>query len=102
MPKGDPAKGHLLFVNKTRNPKENPGHLLGPFHLAIDQQDRIWVSNAAGDWVSRFPASDPSPGKVETFKTGFSPSGLAVDSKGNVWVTCRRGPRIKARPFWSR
>ena len=97
MPKGDPAKGQLLFVNKTRNPKENPGHLLGPFHLAIDQQDRIWVSNAAGDWVSRFPASDPSPGKVEIFRTGFSPSGLAVDSKGNVWVTCRLGTSVKGR-----
>jgi uncharacterized protein (TIGR03000 family) len=91
MPKGDPAKGQLLFVNKTGNPKENPGRLAGPFHLAIDQQDRIWVSNAIGDWVTRFPAADPSPSKVETFKTGSSPSGLAVDSKGNVWITCRLG-----------
>ena len=97
MPKGDPAKGQLLFVNKTGNPRENPGRLVGPFHLAIDQQDRIWVSNAVADWVSRFPASDPSPSKVETFKTGYSPSGLAVDSKGNVWVTCRLGTSEKGR-----
>jgi hypothetical protein len=97
MPKGDAAKGQLLFVNKTGNPKENPGKLAGPFHLAIDQQDRIWVGNAIGDWVCRFPASDPSPSKVETFKTGYSPSGLAVDSKGNVWVTCRLGASDKGR-----
>ena len=50
-----------------------------------------------GDWVSRFPASDPSPDKVETFKTGYSPSGLAVDSKGNVWVTCRLGTSEKGK-----
>lgn len=89
MPKGDPTKGQLLFVNKTGNPRENPGKLLAPFHLGIDQQDRIWITNAAADWVTRFPASDPS--KVETFKAGFSGSGLAIDSLGNVWVTNRFG-----------
>ena len=97
MPKGDPAKGQLLFVNKTGNPRENPGRLAGPFHLAIDRKDRIWVTSAIGDWVTRFPASDPSPSKVETFKTGYSPSGLAVDSKGNVWITCRLGTSKKGR-----
>ena len=60
---------------------------LGPFHLGIDQQDRIWVTNAFGDHVTRFPASDPS--KVEKFKTGWSGSGLGIDSHGNVWVTNR-------------
>ena len=60
----------------------------GPFHLAMDQQDRIWVSNAA-DFVIRFPASDPT--KAEKFKTGDNNSGLNIDSKGNVWVTNRFG-----------
>ncbi len=68
---------------------------MAPFHLAIDQQDRIWVSNAAGDWVTRFAASDPT--KVETFKVGFSPSGLAIDSKGNVWVSNRLGSSERGR-----
>jgi streptogramin lyase len=87
MPKGDPAKGKLLFQNKTGDPKDNPGKLASPFHLAIDQKDHIWVSNVLADWVTRFRASDPS--KVETFKVGFSPSGMAIDSQGNVWVTNR-------------
>ena len=65
--------------------------LLGPFHLGIDQQDRIWVTNAIGDFVTRFPASDPN--KVEQFKAGFSGSGLGIDSQGNVWVTNRLGQR---------
>jgi uncharacterized protein (TIGR03000 family) len=97
MPKGDPSKGKLLFQNKTGNPKDNPGKLSAPFHLAIDQQDRIWVSNFVGNWVTRFPASDPT--KVETFKTGFSPGGMGIDSKGNVWIAnhfgnSKRGPTI--------
>ena len=87
MPKGDPSKGKLLFQNKTGDPRDHPGKLAGPFSLAIDQKDRIWVSNAVADWVTRFPASDPS--KVETFKVGFSPGGLAIDSQGNVWVPNR-------------
>jgi streptogramin lyase len=100
MPKGDPSKGKLLFQNKTGNPKENPGKLSAPFHLAIDQQDRIWVSNFVSDWVTRFPVSDPT--KVETFKTGFSPGGMGIDSKGNVWIAShfgnsKRGPAIFAK-----
>ena len=48
---------------------------VGPFHLGIDQQDRIWVTNGFAAHVTRFPASDPS--KVEKFKTGgYSGSGL--------------------------
>ena len=42
-----------------------------------------------GDFVTRFPAADPT--KVERFKTGFSGSGLGIDSQGNVWVTNRFG-----------
>ena len=39
--------------------------------------------------MTRFPATDPS--KVEKFKTGYSGSGLGIDSQGNVWVTNRFG-----------
>jgi hypothetical protein len=66
---------------------------LGPFHLGIDQQDRIWVTNAAGGHITRFPASDPS--KAEKFGTGWSGSGLGIDSQGNVWVTNRFGSSMR-------
>ena len=66
---------------------------VGPFHLGIDQQDRIWVTNAFGEHVTRFPASDPS--KAEKFKTGCSGSGLGIDSQGNVWVTNRLGNGVR-------
>ena len=86
FPKGDLTKGRIICEGF----KEDPCRALaGPFHLGIDQQDRIWVTNAIGDFVTRFPAADPT--KVERFKTGFSGSGLGIDSQGNVWVTNRFG-----------
>ena len=65
FPKGDPTKGRIICEGRTVEPCKS---LLGPFHLGIDQQDRIWVTNAFGAHVTRFPASDPT--KVEEFKTG--------------------------------
>jgi hypothetical protein len=65
LPKGDPDKVQFFFVNHTSDPLNNPGHLLAPFSIAIDQQNRIWVANGGGDWVTRFPADDPT--KVEKF-----------------------------------
>jgi hypothetical protein len=89
LPQGDPSKVQFFCQNKTGDPLKNPCKLLAPFALAIDQQDRIWVTNIVSDKVVRFPASDPS--KVEVFKAGYSGSGLAIDSLGNVWITNKLG-----------
>ena len=86
FPKGDWTKGKIICEGRTVEPCRS---FVGPFHLGIDQQDRIWVTNALGAHVTRFPTSDPS--KVEKFKTGYSGSGLGIDSRGNVWVTNRLG-----------
>jgi len=88
FPKGDWTRGQIVCEGDSAEPCKS---FLGPFHLAIDQQDRIWVSNASNK-VTRFPAADPS--KAENFKTGFVNSGLNVDSQGNVWVTNRFGDRL--------
>jgi hypothetical protein len=88
FPKGDWTKGRIVCEGDSAEPCKS---FLGPFHLAIDQQDRIWVSNAS-DKVTRFPAADPS--KVENFKTGIVNSGLNIDSQGNVWVTNRFGDKL--------
>jgi hypothetical protein len=85
FPKGDWTRGRIVCEGDSAEPCKS---FLGPFHLAIDQQDRIWVSNGS-DKVTRFPAADPS--KVENFKTGIVNSGLNIDSQGNVWVTNRFG-----------
>jgi streptogramin lyase len=86
FPKSDPTKGRIVCEGDDAEPCKS---FKAPFHLGIDQQDRIWVSDSGTDHVTRFPASDPS--KVETFKSGFSSSGLGIDSQGNVWVTNRFG-----------
>jgi hypothetical protein len=86
FPKGDLTKGRIVCEGSTEEPCKS---FLGPFHLGIDQQNRIWVSNAFAEHVTRFPTADPS--KAENFDVGASPSGLNIDSQGNVWVTNRFG-----------
>lgn len=86
FPKGDIAKGRIVCEGETQEPCKS---FRGPFHLAIDQRNRIWVSNSGVPHVTRFPASDPS--KAENFPTGINNSGLAIDSGGNVWITNRFG-----------
>jgi len=44
FPKGDWTKGRIVCEGDSAEPCKS---FLGPFHLAIDQQDRIWVSNAS-------------------------------------------------------
>ncbi len=83
---GDLTKGRIVCEGAAEEPCKS---FLGPFHLAIDQQDRIWVSNAFAEHVTRFPAADPR--KAENFYAGASPAGLNVDSQGNVWITTRFG-----------
>ena len=89
FPNGDPSKVQFFCQNKSSDPLKNPCKLLLPFAIAIDQQNRIWVTNLIGDSVSRIDASDPS--KIASFKVGYSGSGLAVDSLGNVWIANRLG-----------
>jgi hypothetical protein len=68
----------------------NVAGLAAPFDIEIDTQDRVWVSNSASDTVIRFPKDDPT--KVETFRAGISVHAMAIDSKGNVWVTSNVSP----------
>ena len=86
FPKGDLTKGRIVCEGDEVEPCKS---FKAPFHLAIDQQDRIWVSNSGTDHLTRFPAADP--GKAENFKSGINTSGLGIDSQGNVWVTTRFG-----------
>jgi streptogramin lyase len=91
LPQGDASKAKTYCqVPAGKSRKDNPCKLSGPFHLAIDQKDRIWVTNAVGDTVTRFPASDPT--KLEVFPTGgHSGKGMAIDSRGNAWIANTAG-----------
>ena len=86
FPKGDLTKGRIVCEEDSSEPCKS---FAAPFHLAIDAQDRIWVSNSGIDHVTRFHAADPS--KAENFKSGFNTSGLAIDSQDNIWIADRFG-----------
>jgi len=84
IPGGDISKARILGRTVDGKPVDGTLQVKGPFGIAIDQQDRIWITNSGSDTVVRFPASDP--GKAEEFKVGFSPHAIAIDSKGNAWI----------------
>jgi hypothetical protein len=95
LPGGDPEKGRILGRTVDGKPVDGTLQVKGPFHLAVDQQDRIWVTGTP-DTVTRFPASDP--GKAEQIKVGLVPRGVAIDSLGNAWVANALGhPRTKEK-----
>ena len=85
FPKGDISKGRIVCEGSSQEPCKS---FSSPFHLAIDQRNRIWVSNAT-DKVTRFDAANPT--KPQNFRTGINDSGLAIDNEGNVWITNRFG-----------
>jgi hypothetical protein len=89
FPQGDITKGRIVCEGDSAEPCKS---FMAPFHLAIDQQDRIWVANTGLPHVTRFPASDPS--KAENFDTGINNSGMNIDSQGNVWITNRFGTGV--------
>jgi len=64
--------------------------LASPFDVIVDPQNRVWVSNSAGDTVIRFLATDPS--KTETYHVGLSVRAMALDQKANLWVTSNMSP----------
>jgi DNA-binding beta-propeller fold protein YncE len=81
---GDAANGRILGRTVNGKPVDGTLQVKAPFHLAIDQKDRIWVTNSGSNTVTRFPAANPS--KAEHFKVGFAPRAIAIDSRGNAWV----------------
>ena len=84
LPGGDVAQGRILGRTVDGKPVDGTLQVKGPFGIAIDQQDRIWVTNSGSNTVTRFPASDP--GNAEEIEVGFSPHAIAIDSQGNAWV----------------
>jgi hypothetical protein len=85
FPKGDWHNGKIVCEGDSAEPCKS---FTAPFHLAIDQRDRIWVSDSSFH-VIHFPASDPT--KAVKLEVRSNNSGLNIDSQGNVWVTNRFG-----------
>jgi hypothetical protein len=89
----DGSKDQLVYFPSGRLNDGRLVHVEGlksPFGIAIDEQNRVYVSNSQSVTVLRFPADDPS--KVETFKVGIGARGVALDSKGNLWAASLMSP----------
>jgi hypothetical protein len=83
----DGTKNNMLFFPGGRLKEGRIVKVAGlksPFGVAIDDKDRVWVSNAQSDTVVRFPAADPS--KAQSYRCGIGVRGIALDSKGNLWA----------------
>jgi hypothetical protein len=87
FPGGDHTKGELLKVEG----------FAAPFHVAIDADNRVWVTNSRGNNVTVFPADNPKDAKQVT--VGIGVRGLAHDSKGNAWVASNMTPGFKPPTF---
>jgi len=96
LPKGDPAQARILCRTVAGKPVDGTCQVKGPFHVAVDLQGRILVTNANSNTVTRFPANDPS--KAEQLEVGYSPHAIAIDSRGNAWVANALGePSIREK-----
>ncbi|MCW5892413.1 MAG: hypothetical protein KIT14_17975 [bacterium] len=96
LPKGDPAQARILCRTVDDEPVDGTCQVKGPFHVAVDLQGRILVSNANSNTVTRFPANDP--GNAEQLTVGYSPHAIAIDSRGNAWVANTLGePSVKEK-----
>jgi DNA-binding beta-propeller fold protein YncE len=84
LPQGDASRGRILGRTVNGKPAEGTLQVKAPFHLAVDQQDRIWVTNSGTRTVTRFPAQAPE--EAEQIEVGFAPRAVAIDSQGNAWV----------------
>jgi sugar lactone lactonase YvrE len=80
------------------------GSLNFPVGLAFDATGKLWVSNAIGNTVVAFTASQfaasgsPTPAVTLSASSGSLnyPSGLAFDASGNLWVSNAFGNTLVA------
>ena len=89
----DGTKNQLFYFKegdyKAQKQVKPPG-LKSPFGVAIDKNNHVWVSNSLSNTVVRFLASDPT--QIATYTVGHSARGIALDSKGNLWVASLLSP----------
>ena len=59
--------------------------LQAPFGVATDDQNRIWVSSSFNNKLTVIEGDSPDQYKTVTVALGAR--GLAIDSKGNAWLS---------------
>ncbi len=87
------------FFGTPNNLPDPTGSIHGPVKMAADHAGNIWIANYYGDSVTELPvsaitASGATGASIQAASvtivggnTGFnSPTGIAVDQEGNVWI----------------
>jgi len=74
------------------------GGLSSPLEVAIDESDNVWISNFAGNSVSKFSSSgNPLSGSAGYTGGGLNaPWGITIAPSGNVWVVNHNSNSITA------
>lgn len=95
---GDNGVGPGKFGGKFTGFKDRVANLEGPVAICIDHQDRVWVSavngriqqfTATGQYLTGFGEPGTKPGQF------FAPHGIALDSRGNLYVVDAYNHRIQ-------
>lgn len=64
--------------------------IVGPQGLAVDAAGKLYVANSGNDTVTIYPPGSSSP-SLTLHQDLTTPAAVAVDSKGNVWVSNELG-----------
>jgi hypothetical protein len=86
FPGGDFTKGKRLSFEG----------LQAPFGVAVDDQNRIWVSSSFNNKLTVIEGDSPDQYKTVTVALGAR--GLAIDSKGNAWLSQQSNSPTGALP----
>lgn len=74
FPGGDYTQGKRISIKG----------LQAPFGVAVDADNRVWVSSSFNNKVTVFPADNPD--QATNIEVNLGSRGIAVDSTGHVWV----------------
>ena len=86
FPGGDFTKGKRLSFKG----------LQAPFGVAVDDQNRVWVSSSFNNKLTVIEGDSPDQYKTVTVALGAR--GLAIDSKGNAWLSQQSNSPTGALP----
>ena len=75
FPNGDYKNGKRLKIKG----------LEAPFGIAVDKQNRVWVTSSYNNKLTVFPADNPDA--AQSIEIALGARGVAIDSKGNAWVS---------------
>ncbi|HET6998247.1 MAG TPA: NHL repeat-containing protein [Solirubrobacterales bacterium] len=119
-PPGTAAGSYVLALDPTGSPRLGEdgalsgGGILGNWWgVAVDQRDRVWLSNFTGNDPEEFNSPNFTGGRIVSqfsaagrtpYPNGIvtgdlrAPQGIAVDQRGNVWVANHGGESVTLYP----